>query len=48
VEVINESKNLFIVKNKDKEVLFKSTDCGINSSLALKLCDDKELTYNIL
>ncbi len=48
VEIINENKNLFLVKNKNKEVLFKSTDCGINSSLALKLCDDKELTYDIL
>ena len=48
VEIMNEKKNLFIVKNKDKEILFKNVDCGINTSLSLKLCDDKELTYNIL
>jgi glutathione synthase/RimK-type ligase-like ATP-grasp enzyme len=37
-----------MVKNKDKKILFKNVDCGINSSLSIKLCDDKELTYNIL
>ena len=28
--------------------MFKNIDCGINTSLSLKLCNDKELTYNIL
>ena len=48
VEIINREKNLFLVKSKDKEVLFKSTDCGLNSSLGLKIANDKELTYNML
>jgi cyanophycin synthetase len=48
VQIINENKNIFSVSNKEKEILFKNVDCGINTSLSLKLCDDKELTYNIL
>lgn len=48
VKIVNKNKNLFIVNNKDKKVLFKNIDCWINSSLSLKLCNDKELTYNIL
>lgn len=48
VDMINENKNLFSVSDKNKEVIFKSTDCGINTSLSLKLCDDKELTYDML
>ncbi len=48
VEMLNANKNLFLIKDRNKEVLFKSTDCCINSSLSLKLCDDKELTYNVL
>lgn len=47
-EIIVPDKNLFLIKSKDKEVLFKSTDFGINSSLGLKIADDKELTYSIL
>ncbi|MDD2565784.1 MAG: hypothetical protein PHZ26_04410 [Candidatus Gracilibacteria bacterium] len=48
VEIIVPDKNLFLVKSKDKEILFKSTDFGINTSLGLKIADDKELTYSIL
>lgn len=48
VEVINREKNLFRVYNDTKEVLFKWTDCGVNSSLGLKIANDKELTYNML
>ena len=48
VEIINREKNLFLVSSDTKEVLFKSTDCGLNSSLGLKIANDKELTYDML
>jgi cyanophycin synthetase len=48
VEVIIPEKNLFIVRSLDKEILFKSTDFGGNSSLGEKIVDDKELTYTLL
>lgn len=48
VEVLIPEKNLFLVKSKEKEVLFKSTDFGWNSSLGEKISDDKELTYTLL
>lgn len=48
IEMISEEKNLFYVKWNWKEILFKSTDFGWNSSLWLKLCDDKELTNKVL
>lgn len=48
VEIINREKNLFLVSSDQKEVLFKSTDCGLNSSLWLKIANDKELTYDML
>lgn len=48
IDIISEEKNLFYVKWNWKEILFKSTDFGWNSSLWYKLCDDKELTYKIL
>lgn len=37
--------NLFSVSNKNKNIYFKSVDCGINSSFWLKVADNKELTY---
>lgn len=48
VEVLIAEKNLFLVKGKDKEVLFKSTDFWFNSALGKKIADDKELTYKLL
>lgn len=48
VEILVPEKNLFLVKSKEKEVLFKSTDFGGNSSLGEKISDDKELTYTLL
>lgn len=48
VTMINKSKNLFTVTKENRKIMFRNIDCGINSSLSLKLCDNKELTYNIL
>ncbi len=48
VEILIPEKNIFIVKSKDKEVLFKSTDFWWNTSLGEKIADDKELTYTLL
>ena len=48
VEIINRHKNLFLVRGWWKEILFKSTDCWVNTSLWLKLANDKQLTYDIL
>lgn len=48
VEVIIPEKNLFFVRSSTKEVLFKSTDFGLSSSLGEKITDDKELTYALL
>ncbi len=48
VEILSEKKNLFCVKWKWKEILFKSTDFGLNTALGYKIVDDKELTYKIL
>ncbi|PID34913.1 MAG: hypothetical protein CR971_00780 [candidate division SR1 bacterium] len=48
VKILNKNKNLFIASNDEKTVLFKSTDCGVNSSLGFKIAQDKQLTYQIL
>lgn len=48
VEVLVPEKNLFLVKWKEKEILFKSTDFWWNTSLGEKISDDKELTYTLL
>lgn len=48
VEVLVPEKNLFLVRGKGKEVLFKSTDFGANSALGKKISDDKELAYKLL
>lgn len=48
VEIISKDKNLFYIKWEWKEILFKSTDFWWNSSLWLKIANDKELTYKIL
>jgi hypothetical protein len=48
VEVLVPEKNLFFVKSKEKEILFKSTDFWWNTSLGEKISDDKELTYTLL
>ncbi len=48
VEILVPEKNLFLVSSTEKEVVFKSTDFGGNSSLGKKIVDDKELTYTLL
>ena len=48
VEIISKEKNLFYIKWNWKEIMFKSTDFWVNSSVWLKISDDKELTYKIL
>ena len=48
VEIIAKNKNLFYIIWEWKKILFKSSDFWWNSSLWLKICNDKELTYKIL
>lgn len=48
VVIISEDKNLFYIKSDKKEVLFKSTDCWITSSLGVKISKDKELSNYVL
>ncbi len=48
VEILSEKDNFFVVKSDTKEVFFKSTDFGGNSSLALKICNDKFLSHLFL
>lgn len=47
VEVISKKNNLFYIRSKNKEILFKSTDFWLNSSIWTKMADNKELSYNI-
>lgn len=47
-EILSKDKNLFIISWNDKEVMFKSTDFWWNTSLGMRLSNDKELTYKIL
>ena len=48
-EIIDWGLNLFkIYFEKEKWVLFKNIDCWLNSSLSLKLSDNKKLTYKLL
>lgn len=47
-EILIPEKNFFIIKSDKKEVVFKSTDFGENSSLWLKIANDKEMSYEIL
>jgi cyanophycin synthetase len=46
-EIISKNDNLFSVSKKGKNIIFKSIDCGLNSSLWLKIANNKELTYRI-
>jgi cyanophycin synthetase len=48
VEVIDKEKNLFYISNWTKTILFKNIDAWLNSSLWLKLAEDKELTWKVL
>jgi len=48
VEIISETDDLFYVEDKYKKILFKNIDCGLNSSLGIKLAWQKKLTYVIL
>ena len=48
IEILIPEKNFFIIKWNGKEIIFKSTDFGSNTSLGLKIASDKELTYVLL
>ncbi len=48
VEIIQRDKNLFRITNGEKSHVFKWSDCWVNSSLGLKIANDKELTYVML
>ncbi|MFZ2151222.1 MAG: hypothetical protein WAZ12_02555 [Candidatus Absconditicoccaceae bacterium] len=48
VKTISEDLNMFEIKNGKKTVLFKSIDCGINSSLGMRFARYKKLTYFML
>jgi len=48
VEILIPEKNFFIIRWNWKEILFKSTDFGWNTSLAHKIANDKILTYTML
>ena len=45
--ILSSENNLFELYNEDKTVLFKSIDCWLNSSVWLKIANNKELTYII-
>lgn len=48
IQAIVPEKNLFFLKDKDRNILFKNIDCGLNSALWFKITEDKELTYILL
>ena len=48
VEIISKEKNTFYITHLRKEVLFKNVDFWENSSLWLKISEDKWLSNNIL
>lgn len=41
VEIIVPEKNLFRIFSHTQSILFKSTDCGLNTALGMKIADDK-------
>ncbi len=47
-EIINKDKNLYIVSDNKKSILFKSTDFWKNTALGFKICMDKGLSYDML
>jgi len=48
VEIVEKNKSLFYLIKNDKKILCKNIDCGLNSSLAFKISEDKELSYSLL
>lgn len=48
VEIINDKADFFWIKNQEKKKLFKNIDCGVNSTLANKICKHKQYTYFFL
>lgn len=48
VEILKAEANLFIVHGPNSSRLFKSTDCGENTSLGMKISGNKELTSIIM
>lgn len=45
VEIIDKQKNFYSLSDRNKKVYFKANDCGIDSSIWIKIADDKELSY---
>jgi len=39
------NKNFYSISDKSKKIYFKANDCWIDSSIWIKIADDKELTY---
>jgi cyanophycin synthetase len=48
VDFFNEDKNLFFIKNKKKEILFKWIEWWLTSKLARYISVDKHLTHSLL
>lgn len=48
VEIIVPEKNFFRISGNGRTHFFKSTDFGGNTSLGMKITEDKELTYRML
>ena len=47
-EILISEKNLFKIAGNGKELLFKSTDWGWNTSLGMKIAEDKQITNTLL
>lgn len=47
VDIISKNDNFFSVSNWAKTIYFKSIDCWLNSSIWLKIANNKELTYKL-
>ena len=47
-KILCSDKNFFSIESDGREVFFKSIDWGGNSSLGLKIANDKELSHILL
>lgn len=45
VEIVHRDKNFFTVSDGHVTHYFKNIECGLNTALALKIADDKELSH---
>jgi hypothetical protein len=48
IEIIDDENSLFYISSKEKTVLFKDCDWGINTSIGYRLANNKYETYQIL